>query len=132
MKNGEAPVAPIKNDRDHAAAIREIDKLWGSKAGTREGNRFEVLVILVDAYESGSEHHRIGPPDPIEAILFRMDQMGLTRADLVRIIGSRSRVSEVLGYRRPLSMTMIARLHDALGISADVLIGQHIKQSRAA
>ncbi len=114
-------VRPIRNDRDHARALKEIKRLWGAKRGSSEADRLDVLVTLVDAYEA--RHHAILPPHPVEAILFRMEQAGLSRADLVRILGSRARVSEVLNRRRPLSLTMIRRLRKELGISADVLVG---------
>ncbi len=115
------PIHPIRNDEDHARALAEIERLWGAPEGSAEAEALEVLVTLVDAYET--KHHRIDPPDPIEAILFRVEQQGLTRADLVPILGSRARVSEVLNRRRPLTLGMIRRLRRALGISADVLIG---------
>lgn len=115
-------IHPIRNDRDHARALKQIEKLWGAPKGSPEAEALEVLVTLVDVYEA--KHHRIDPPDPIEAIRFRMEQEGLTRADMEKIIGSRARVSEILNRRRPLTLTMIRRLRDALGISADVLIGQ--------
>ncbi len=92
----------------------------GVPAGTAEGDRLEILATLVDAYES--EHHPIDPPDPIDAIVFRMEQQGLSRKDLEPMIGSRSRVAEVLNRRRTLSIAMIRRLHDRLGIPAEVLI----------
>ena len=113
-------IRPIKTERDHARALGEIEKLWGAKAGSVEADQLEVLVTLVDAYEA--KRHPIDPPDPIEAIKFRMGQMGLDRTDLAKILGSRSRVSEVLGRRRPLTIAMIARIREVLGISADVLI----------
>src|SRR5205823_762415 len=95
---------------------------WGAKAGSVEAEMLEVLVTLIDAYEA--RHHGIKPPDPIEAIRFRMEQEDLTRADLEKLIGGRGRVSEVLNRKRPLTLKMIRRLRDALGISADVLIGR--------
>lgn len=115
-------IHPIRNARDHARALRQIEKLWGARAGSPDAEKLEVLVTLVDAYEA--KHHHIDPPDPIEAIRFRMEQEGLTRADLEKLIGSRARVSEILNRRRPLTVTMIRSLRDALGISADVLIGR--------
>ena len=114
-------IHPIRNDRDHARALRRMEKLWGSRAGTPEAETLDVLVTLVDAFEA--KHHRVEPPDPIEAIRFRMEQEGLSRADLEKLIGSRARVSEILNGRRPLTLPMIRRLRDGLGISADVLIG---------
>jgi HTH-type transcriptional regulator/antitoxin HigA len=115
-------IHPIRNDRDHARAIKRMEMLWGARPGTRAAEELEVLATLIDSYES--KRHPIDPPDPIDAILFRMDQMGLTRADLVKIIGSRSRVSEVLNGRRDLTIAMITRLRETLGISADTLIGR--------
>ena len=115
-------VHPIRNQRDHTRALRQVEKLWGARPGSPEAEKLEVLLTLVDAFEA--RHHHIDPPDPIEAIRFRMEQEGLTRADLEKLIGSRARVSEILNGRRPLTVTMIRRLRDALGISADVLIGR--------
>jgi HTH-type transcriptional regulator/antitoxin HigA len=92
----------------------------GSHSGTPEGDRLDVLATLIDAYES--EHHPIDPPDPVEAIKFRMEQQSLTRKDLEGLLGTRTRVAEVLNRRRNLSINMIRRLHNKLGISAEVLI----------
>ena len=92
----------------------------GAKAGTPDGDRLDVLATLVDAYEA--EHDPVDPPDPIEAIRFRMEQQGLTRKDLERVLGTRTRVSEILNRKRSVSIGMIRRLHAELGISADVLI----------
>lgn len=111
---------PIRSDAEHAAALEEIGRLWGSESGTADGDRLDVLATLVEVYES--RHHPIDPPDPIDAILFRMESQGLTRKDLEPYIGSRARVSEVLNRQRGLSIEMIRRLHEGLGISADVLI----------
>ena len=115
-------IHPIRNERDHARALKRVEKLWGARPGTRAAEELEVLATLIDSYEA--KHHPIDPPDPIDAILFRMEQMGLTRADLVPIIGSRARVSEVLNRRRDLTIAMIARLREKLGIPADTLIGR--------
>lgn len=114
-------IHPIRTDRDHARALRQIEKLWGAPRGSKKAEALEVLVTLVDAFEA--KHDAIEAPTPIEAIRFRMDQEGLTRADLEKVIGSRARVSEILNGRRPLTLGMIRRLRDALGISADVLVG---------
>ena len=113
-------VRPIRSEADYEAALAEIERLWGAKAGTPEGDRLDVLATLVDAYES--EHYPADPPDPIEAIKFRMEQQGLTRRDLEAMLGTRARVAEVLNRKRDLSIGMIRRLHDQLGISAEVLI----------
>jgi HTH-type transcriptional regulator/antitoxin HigA len=115
-----AEVRPIRSKRDYEAALKEIERLWGARAGTPDGDRLDVLATLIDAYEA--EHYPMDPPDPIEAIKFRMEQQGLTRRDLEEIIGTRTRVAEVLNRKRGLSIGMIRRLHERLGISADVLI----------
>jgi len=113
-------VKPIRTVRDYEAALAEMEKLWGAKSGTPSGDRLDVLATLIDAYES--EHYPMDPPDPIEAIKFRMEQQGLTRKDLEPLIGTRTRVAEILNRRRSLSIGMIRRLHQRLGISAEVLI----------
>ena len=113
-------IKPIRSRRDYEAALSEIERLWGWKAGTPEGDRLDVLATLIEAYEV--EHYPIDPPDPIEAIKFRMEQQGLTRKDLEEIIGTRTRIAEILNRKRGLSITMIRRLHERLGISAEVLI----------
>jgi HTH-type transcriptional regulator/antitoxin HigA len=115
-----AEVKPIRSRRDYEAALKEVERLWGAKAKTREGDRLDVLATLIDAYEA--EHYPMDPPDPIEAIKFRMDQQGLTRRDLEALIGTRTRIAEVLNGKRGLSIGMIRRLHERLGISAEVLI----------
>src|SRR5215468_9125959 len=115
-----AAVKPIRTEADYEAALAEVERLWGAKAGTPDGDRLDVLATLIDAYEN--EHYPMDPPDPIEAIKFRMEQQGLTRKDLEGILGSRTRVAEVLNRRRGLSINMIRRLHEKLGISVEVLI----------
>src|SRR6266481_2817816 len=113
-------VQPIRTKRNYEAALKEVERLWGAKSGTRDGDRLDVLATLIDAYEA--EHYPMDPPDPIEAIKFRMEQQGLTRRDLEEIIGTRTRIAEVLNRKRGLSIAMIRRLHEQLGISAEVLI----------
>jgi HTH-type transcriptional regulator / antitoxin HigA len=113
-------VKPIRTAGDYEAALAEIEKLWGAKSGTPRGDRLDVLATLIDAYEA--ERFPMDPPDPIEAIKFRMQQQGLTRRDLEEIIGTRTRIAEVLNRKRGLSIGMIRRLHKRLGISAEVLI----------
>ena len=115
-----AEVKPIRSEADYEAALAEIERLWGARSGTPESDRLNVLATLVDAYES--EHDPIDPPDPIETIKFRIDQQGLTRRDLEAILGACARVAEVLNRKRDLSIGMIRRLHERLGISAEVLI----------
>ena len=113
-------IKPIRSEADYEEALSEVERLWGAPSGTLDGDRLDVLATLIDAYED--EHHPIDPPDPIEAIKFRMEQQGLTRKDLEAIIGTRTRVAEILNRRRGPSITMIRRLHEKLGISAEVLI----------
>ncbi len=113
-------VKPIRSSVDHEAALAEVERLWGAKAGTPEGDRLDVLATLIDAYES--EHYSMDPPDPIEAIKFRMEQLGLTRRDLESVLGSRARVADILNRKRDLSIGMIRKLHERLYISAEVLI----------
>jgi HTH-type transcriptional regulator/antitoxin HigA len=113
-------IKPIRTERDYDAALREVERLWGAKSGTPDGDRLDVLATLIEAYED--KDYPMDPPDPIEAIKFRMEQQGLTRKDLEPLIGTRTRVAEVLNRRRGLSIEMIRRLHQTLGISAEVLI----------
>jgi len=115
-----AELKPIRSEADYQEALSEMERLWGAKSGTRDGDRLEVLIALVDAYEA--QAYPMDPPDPIAAIEFRMEQMGLTRKDLEPMIGTRARVAEVMNRKRSLSIEMIRRLHRELGISADVLI----------
>ena len=111
---------PIRTKRDYEAALKEAKRLWGAKTRTRDGDRLDMLATLIDAYEA--QHYPMDPPDPIEAIKFRMEQQGLTRRDLEELIGTRTRIAEVLNGKRGLSIGMIRRLHRRLGMSAEVLI----------
>ena len=113
-------IRPIRSRKDHKQALVEIERLWNAKPGTPQYDRLDVLATLVDAYER--KHFPMPAPDPVEAILFRMDQQGLTRKDLEPILGSRARVSEVLNHKRPLTLPMIRALHESLGIPAEFLI----------
>jgi HTH-type transcriptional regulator/antitoxin HigA len=113
-------IKPIKNETDYDAALAEIADLMDARANTPEGDRLDVLVTLVEAYEE--KHWRVNPPDPIEAIKLRMQQRGLSRSDLEKVLGSKSRVSEVLNRKRPLTIEMIRRLHGKLGIPVESLI----------
>jgi len=122
-------IKPIRNAKDHEAALAEVERLWGGKSGTPRGDRLDVLATLIEAYED--QHFPMDPPDPIEAIKFRMEQQGLTRKDLEEMIGTRTRVAEVLARRRGLSIAMIRRLHSKLGIPAEVLIQPSRKDQTA-
>lgn len=111
---------PLKTDADHDAALRTIERLWGSKEGTPEGDRLEILTTLAAAYEA--THFPMDLPDPIEAIKFRLEQQGEDSKALVGVIGNRTRVYEVLRRNRGLSLTMIRRLNARFHIPAEVLI----------
>ncbi len=113
-------IKPIKTKRDYQAALKAIESLMDAAPGSKRGDRLDVLVTLVEAYEA--KHFAIDAPDPIAAIEFAMEQKGLTRKDLEPFIGSRARVSEVLNYKRPLTLAMIRNLHTGLGLPAEVLI----------
>ena len=113
-------VKPIRTEEDYEAALVEVAKLWGSRNGTPKGDRLDILATLIDAWES--VHHPIAPPDPIDAIKFRMEQQGLTRKDLEGILGTRARIAEELQRKRGLSIAMIRRLNAELGIPAEILI----------
>lgn len=113
-------IKPIRTEAEYDVALKEIERLWGSTYGTRQGDKLDVLVTLVEAYEE--QHYPVPPPDPIEAIIHHMESQGLSRQDLEPYLGSRARVEEVLSRKRPLSLGMIRRLQSGLGISADVLV----------
>lgn len=113
-------ISPIKTKRDHRRALAEIEGLMSAKRGTPEGDRLDVLVTLVEAFEL--KHYPLDLPDAVEAIKYHMDQNGLAPRDLIPFIGSRNRVHEVLSRRRSLTLPMIQRLHQGLGIPAESLI----------
>lgn len=115
---------PIHTEADYEAALEQVAPYFDNEPepGTADADRFEVLVMLIEAYEA--KHHRIAPPDPVEAIKFRMEQAGLTPKDLEPMIGRTNRVYEVLTRKRPLTLTMIRRLHAGLGIPAESLIAE--------
>jgi HTH-type transcriptional regulator/antitoxin HigA len=113
-------VKPIRTEQDYRKTLHEVEALWGNKNGTPKGDRLDVLATLIDAWEA--VHYPMDPPDPIEAIKFRMEQQGLTRKDLEGILGTRARIAEVLQRKRGLSIAMIRRLNAELHIPAEVLI----------
>ena len=110
----------IKTVNDYNQALERLEVIFDSKRGTEEGDELEILGMLIDQYEN--EHFPIDLPDPIEAIKFRMDQMGYNQNDLAKIIGFKSRASEILSRKRKLSLEMIRQLHTELNIPTDVLI----------
>ena len=110
----------IKTENDYNQALQRLEVIFDAKKGTQEGDELELLGLLIDQYEN--ENFPIGLPDPIEAIKFRMEQMGYTQNDLAKIIGFKSRASEILNRKRKLSLEMIRQLHTTLNIPTDVLI----------
>ena len=115
-------IKPIKTRADYRVALKEIESLMTAKTNTPQGERLDVLVTLVEAYER--KHYPLDLPVPVEAIRFRMEQMDLNPKDLVPMIGQLNRVYEVLNHKRPLTLKMIWRLHNQLGIPAESLIKQ--------
>ena len=113
-------VKPIRSEKDYEVAMAEVEILWGAKSGTPKGDRLDVLATLIESWEAAN--YPMDPPDPIEAIKFRMEQQGLTRKDLEGIIGTRARIAEVLDRKRGLSIAMIRRLNTELHIPAEILI----------
>ena len=113
-------IKPIRNDKDHGSALVEIERLWGAKRGSPDGDKLDVLITLAEAYER--ERFPIDTPDPIEAIRFHLEQQGKDLRSLIGVIGQRTRVYEVMRRDRPLSLAMIRRLHEKLEIPAEVLI----------
>lgn len=128
MKKAALNLHPIRTDADYRAALRQVERLFDAPEepdpDSEEGAFFEALITLVQAYER--KHYPIDPPDPIEAIKFRMDQSGLAIKDLEPLIGKSNRVYEVLNRKRPLTLAMIRRLHQSLGIPAHVLIAESV------
>ena len=113
-------IKPIKTKKDYTQALQRLQSIFDAKKGSRDGDELEVLSILIEKYED--EHFPVGLPDPVEAIKFRMEQLGYTQTDLAKVVGLKSRASEILSKRRKLSLEMIRELHDKLNIPTDVLI----------
>ncbi|GAK49119.1 helix-turn-helix domain protein [Candidatus Moduliflexus flocculans] len=113
-------IRPLKTETDYDAALREIEQLFDAAPNTPEGDRLDVLTTLVEAYEA--QHEPIPEPDPIEALKYYMESRGLTVRDLEPLLGNQHKIVDVLERKRPLSLPMIRRLHDRLGMSADILI----------
>jgi HTH-type transcriptional regulator / antitoxin HigA len=122
-------IRPIRTEADYRAALKEAESLWEAEPGTPEGDQVDVLSTLIEAYEA--KHHPVPAPDPIAAVLFMMEQKGLTRRDLEPAIGSRSRVSEILNRRRPLTLPMVRALSALLNIPVDVLVQPYETRSAA-
>lgn len=113
-------VKPIKTTKDYNQALKRLEAIFDAKKGSTQGDELEILSILIEKYED--ENFPIGLPDPIEAIKFRMEQMGYNQVDLANVVGLKSRASEILNKKRKLSLDMIRQLHDKLNIPTDVLI----------
>ena len=111
---------PIKTKKDYQNALVRLEKIFDAKPGSAEGDELELLGIIIDTYEK--VHYPIDFPDPIEAIKFRMEQLGYTQSDLANVVGLKSRASEILNKKRKLTLEMIRNLHDTLNIPTDVLI----------
>ena len=122
-------ICPIRTKADYRAALREVERHWDVEPGTPAGDRVDVLVTLLEAYEA--KHHAIPAPDPIAAIEFMMEQKGLSRRDLEPAIGSRGRVSEVLTRKRPLTLPMVRKLSRLLQIPTEVLVQPYETRSAA-
>ena len=114
-------IRPIRNDDDHAAALREIERLWGAAAGTEDGDKLDVLATLVEKYEDG-RFPVTDVSDPIDFLNYAIEELGHTQAELAELLGSRSRASEVLNRKRPLTVEMIYRIGEAWKIPADLLV----------
>lgn len=110
----------IKTKKDYNQALERLEVIFDAKKGTQEGDELELLGILIERYEN--ENFFVDMPDPIEAIKFRMEQMGYTQNDLAEIVGFKSRASEILNKKRKLSLDMIRQLHERLNIPTDILI----------
>jgi HTH-type transcriptional regulator / antitoxin HigA len=123
-------IKPIRTDADHERALRQIERLWRAAERTPEGDALDVLVTLVNAFEE--QRWPIDLPDPIEAVRFRLEQQGKDPRALIGVIGTRSRVYEVMRGQRPLSLRMIRALHEKLGIPAEILIRPVKRRRRAA
>ncbi|RTE55452.1 helix-turn-helix domain-containing protein [Arenibacter aquaticus] len=113
-------IAPIRNEKDYQNAIKRLEQIFDAEKGSEEGDELEILSILIDQYEN--ENFPIGMPDPIEAIKFRMEQMGMKQKDLAEVVGYKSRVSEILSKKRKLTLDMIRKLNTTLHIPTEVLV----------
>jgi HTH-type transcriptional regulator/antitoxin HigA len=116
-------IKPIHNEADYQAALKEIDHLIESQPGTHDGDRLDVLVTLIEAYEAKLFPIPV-PDDPVQVLEYYMESRGLNRGDLIAYLGSKERVSEILNHKRGLSLDMIRQLHAGLGIPAELLIGK--------
>jgi HTH-type transcriptional regulator/antitoxin HigA len=114
-------IHPIKNDDDHSAALREIEKLWGATPGTDDGDKLDILVTLIEKYEE-RRWPDADASDPVDLLIYAIEELGHTQAELAELLGSRSRASEVLNRRRALTVDMIHKISHAWKIPADLLV----------
>jgi HTH-type transcriptional regulator/antitoxin HigA len=114
-------IRPIRNDDDHSAALREIEKLWGAAPGTEDGDKLDILATLIEKYEE-SRWPNVDASDPIDLLNYVIEELGHSQAELAELLGSRSRASELLNRRRPLTVEMIHRISQAWKIPADLLV----------
>lgn len=115
-------IKPIKTEKDYQEALSRVDKLWEAEPNTEKGDELTVLAILIENYEN--ENYKIASPDPIEAIKFRMEQAGMSKADLAKYLGGRNRSTEILSRKRRLSVTMLKNLYNKLDIPAESLLSE--------
>lgn len=113
-------ITPIRSEKDYRNALNRLEEIFDAKKGTEQGDELEILSILIDSYEN--ENFPVGMPDPIEAIKFRMEQMGMKQKDLAKVVGFKSRVSEILSKKRKLTLGMIRKLNSTLHIPTEVLV----------
>ena len=113
-------IKPIKTEKDYNDAIQRIEQLWGTKKNSPEGDELDLLCTIVEAYEIN--HFPILPPDPVDAIVFRMEQMNMTKSDMAKYLGSQSRVSDILSRKRQLTLKMVKSLYKGLKIPAEILL----------
>ncbi len=116
-------ITPIRTPDDYQRALSRLERVFDAKLGSKEGDELEILGMLVDNYEK--DHFPIPMPDPIEAIKFRMEQLGMKQKDLAEVIGLKSRVSEIMNRKRKLTLDMIRKLNDVLNIPTDVLVQEY-------
>ena len=114
---------PIRTEKDYELALKRLDKIFDAEPSTKEGDELEILALIIEDYED--KNYPIDPPHPIEAIKFRMDQMGMNQTDLAKIIGHKSRASEILNKKRKLTLSMIRKLNKKLNISTEVLVKEY-------